>query len=450
MRPTLRPRLLGHLRDMLEEKEQDLEKLRAKLRASEALQGGALIRLERMEAQLQSCSANGAEAPPEEISERLAALEALAATRGYASASSCDGSFAARVEALERYISQLADSHRQLAESKALLAVQASEAQAFRKEATELRERLAAAEKAGAPVSAGVRETAALQARLAEAVQQASLLGSQLRSKEQVAQRLERRVVELEGWAVRHDDDKEFRRIVHGVSSAPRGPAVGSAVGAAPTATLATSMHGDFGGVLRPPSPLLLSGLQPGPLTPNSSMMVLTPPASDPCVVDGRHSVHLVRELSASRKRETSPATPHRQLPAPSTVTGPFTGGPLSTRVAGSCGTSPSAPSHSASQALFVSGGLGAPQSSVLQHSLRHQRSQSVPGGVRLTLNHQPQQSHPPPPASSTNVVVGAPSLARWAAAPALAPTMQGSGSMRSLVGSVPPSGKGSVSTTRS
>jgi len=90
MRSSLRPRLLGHLREMLNEKEQDIATLQARLRASEALQGGALDRLEQLEAILGSTSlchaSNGKEKPSQlcfqQLSERLLLLERAAAERG--------------------------------------------------------------------------------------------------------------------------------------------------------------------------------------------------------------------------------------------------------------------------------------------------------------------------------------------------------------------------------
>lgn len=240
---------------MLSEKEQDIAALRARLRASEELRGGALGRLERLEAQLGSpapaLSAEDAEALRVQLGSRLEALERLAAARGALPAgvaaarevAAQNGEAAAaelerRVAALERAArgqssGEVAEALQQLQATQRLveelrqqlnvsnagrsaLAGEAErwqgEAESLKREAVALRERLAtvereavglrerltAAEREVAPAASAAREAEGLRVRLAEAVAQASLLGSQLAGREADVHRLERRVAELE------------------------------------------------------------------------------------------------------------------------------------------------------------------------------------------------------------------------------------------------------------
>lgn len=146
MKPALRPRILSQLRDMLAEREADVEALQARLRAGE----------------------------------------------GSSAAGSCSG----LVVALERRLEAL-DTER---------AAQASEAERWRAEAELLRSEtqrlkarlVAQAPEQAEPSEAWGRERETLHKRLASAVEEASMLRSQLQSRQADVARLERRVSELE------------------------------------------------------------------------------------------------------------------------------------------------------------------------------------------------------------------------------------------------------------
>lgn len=181
MRPTLRPRLLGHLRDMLAEKEQDIVTLRARLRASEELKGHALGRLELLEAQLSSLPPPGGDG----LYDCTAAAQAAVHEAVQAAA---HNEVAEQLRASQRQADHLRGmfaaseaGRRELAERLERSELEAEEA---RREAGALFEHLAALEE---------REAQLLQAR-----EQASLLNQQLISREADVARLERRVYELE------------------------------------------------------------------------------------------------------------------------------------------------------------------------------------------------------------------------------------------------------------
>jgi len=237
MKPSLRPRLLGHLRDLLEEHERDIAALRQRLRASEELSGGALGRLERLEAQLGRPFASDCRSKPSGVDERLDALEQLV-MMGHSSGSANPSELENRVTTLERSACGLASSaaggngsseatqrlveqlREQLAVSDAGRAALANETEhwqqqsrTLRRESSVLRERLVASEsecsdlreravsaaRDVAPTQAAKREADILRARVSESVAQASLLGSQLAARESDVARLERYLVEFEG-----------------------------------------------------------------------------------------------------------------------------------------------------------------------------------------------------------------------------------------------------------
>lgn len=143
MKPALRPRILSQLRDMLAEREEDVEALQARLRLSEGAGSGSssglVVALERR-------------------------LEALEVER------------AARASEAERW---------------------RAEAETMRRENERLKAKVASPEKAE-QAELWSREREALHKRLASAVEEASMLRSQLQSRQADVSRLERRVSELE------------------------------------------------------------------------------------------------------------------------------------------------------------------------------------------------------------------------------------------------------------
>mmetsp|Transcript_131574 Transcript_131574/g.262555 ORF Transcript_131574/g.262555 Transcript_131574/m.262555 type:complete len:507 (-) Transcript_131574:16-1536(-) len=240
MKPSLRPRLLGHLRDLLDEYERDIAALRQRLRASEECSGGGLGRLERLEAQLgrpgvAAVALNSRSTPPG-VDERLDALEQL--VMGHNGASATPPELEGRVATLERSARGLASTaangngsteatqrlveqlREQLAVSDAGRAALAGESEHWQlqsrtlrressllrerlvvseNECSELRERTASAARDLAPAQAAKREADILRARVTESVAQASLLGSQLAARESDVARLERCLVDFDG-----------------------------------------------------------------------------------------------------------------------------------------------------------------------------------------------------------------------------------------------------------
>ncbi|CAE8739465.1 unnamed protein product, partial [Polarella glacialis] len=244
---TMRPRLLGHLRELLDEREQDIAALRAKLCVSEEfdeeLNGRPLSRLELLEAKLGASDGNSAalgpggkvsplngrncsagaqdvalpEAVRRELHARLQALEHLA-DQQVCEADPSD--LESRVRALELAASpqnqgRSLDAWERLLETKRLveqleekLAVSnagrvalAAEAERWQTQAEVLQSEVAGL-RLLAPTGPQVtdRRSEDLQrSRLAQAVEQASMLGSQLAAREADVARLERRLFELQG-----------------------------------------------------------------------------------------------------------------------------------------------------------------------------------------------------------------------------------------------------------
>merc|ERR1719356_2108671 len=96
----MRPRLLGHLRDMLAEKEQDITALRSRLRASEEVKGDALSRLEQLEARLCNLPPGGTGNPSRETA-------ALAPETSVATGIAAHVEVAERLQASQRLAEQL-------------------------------------------------------------------------------------------------------------------------------------------------------------------------------------------------------------------------------------------------------------------------------------------------------------------------------------------------------
>mmetsp|Transcript_98675 Transcript_98675/g.283620 ORF Transcript_98675/g.283620 Transcript_98675/m.283620 type:complete len:423 (+) Transcript_98675:120-1388(+) len=148
MRPALRPRLLGHLRDLLAEKDQDISELRARLRASEEVKGDALGRLERLEAQLGVPSPSSSSFDGSGVSGAGDFSRAAAAALGAAHAQT--GEAEERLRASQRFVDQLREQFAVASAGRASLAedLEAArvEADAHRHEVVGLRERLAAVE----------------------------------------------------------------------------------------------------------------------------------------------------------------------------------------------------------------------------------------------------------------------------------------------------------------
>lgn len=226
MRPTLPPRLLGHLREMLAEKEEDLQAARLRLQASEDLQGQALSRLERLEAHF-GVTMNGhvkASSGNKSLTARLDSLEQLAMDcrlLGETGAGGvCDGSETdlwRRVASLEsaaenwrvtyagnEMAQQLLASHRlveqlreQLHSSNAGHAQQQlwREVNRWRGEAEAIREQ---AEAWHHQATGSTREVEALRGRLADSLREASILRNQLATREADVKHLEKNVADLQ------------------------------------------------------------------------------------------------------------------------------------------------------------------------------------------------------------------------------------------------------------
>lgn len=226
----MRPRLLGHLRDMLAEREQDIQTLQTKLRESESVQGEYINRLERLEAQLgmsdlrgpPACAAangsSGVRGRPQ-LEARIEALVRIVQERGLRPMEDGTGGQAggleSRVAALEecitnsesneqlrsmqRHMDQLREQLHALENARATVQSEAdrwhAEADAARQEVIALRQQVAVS--GTSEKSPALREVEELRVRLKQAVSEASMLRSQLGSREADASRLERRVTEL-------------------------------------------------------------------------------------------------------------------------------------------------------------------------------------------------------------------------------------------------------------
>lgn len=241
MKPRLRPRILGNIRDMLAEKDQDITTLRARLRASEDLKGEPLSRLEQLEARIDMKSFGAGHDSNDSMvcytAERLGKhafhtnlllrLEALEKTLCIRNALSKTDDLEPRVQLLEQNCEQLialkaqdqlnknnedAQNHlremqrfadqlrEQLSMSNARHAALAAEAEKWQataedahKEVLSLRQRLQETARAQATSDLDGREVEALRARLAQTVEQASMLGSQLAARDADVARLQRR-----------------------------------------------------------------------------------------------------------------------------------------------------------------------------------------------------------------------------------------------------------------
>jgi len=190
----VRPRLLGHLRDMLAEKEQDIMALRARLRTSEEMKG-------HLEAQL---NAGGS-------SFGVDRTAAMAQQQAVHAASQSEA--AEKLQASQRLAEQLREQLQASQAGRAALAdeLERSRAEAgeTRREALQLRERLASVEQqlsqqSGASLLPGTTpdEVEALRGRLAATMEQAFGLNTQLSARDADVARLERRISELEGSGV--------------------------------------------------------------------------------------------------------------------------------------------------------------------------------------------------------------------------------------------------------
>jgi len=293
MRPGARPRLLGHLRDMLAEREEDIVTLQGRLRQSEEFHRMSVARMENLEAQLDPACRPVVQNPEKcdrrtLLLTRLEAIERVAVARGLSiPAVPCDAvasdegrGLDCRVAALERALEgggggeaaggceasdlavssqpmqQLVDKLReQLSVSNAGRAALAgetdrwrSEAEALRRENDQLRIRLAQAEQEAAAregrEAPATREADALRTRLRQTVQETSLLRSQLAARGADILRLERRCAELEGLP--YDSQDTATRAVGG-GGAPGGvfvPSEGGGGALAPAAASAVGLGG--------------------------------------------------------------------------------------------------------------------------------------------------------------------------------------------------------------
>jgi len=249
MRTTLRPRLLGNLRELLAESERDIQALQGRLRASEELQGGALVRLETLEArfgthdqlELPDCHDRCIH-----LDRRLEALERLATDQGQlhklrdrnVEANIGFAELEHRVTELERAAveahsrshgsprnvtyEQLQDVQRSVEHmQEQLSAASASrasaiaeadrwhcEAQKWHHEAERLKNRISAMERDLAPAA---REAEDLRTHLAQAASETALLRSQLAARDSDSARLECRIVELEAMMGPSKDGRRTR-----------------------------------------------------------------------------------------------------------------------------------------------------------------------------------------------------------------------------------------------
>jgi len=248
MRPTLPPRLLGHLREMLAEKEEDLQASRLKLQASEDLQGQALSRLEGLEAHFGVTINGHVKVSPakKSLTARLDALEQLAMDcrlLGETGAETemirrdwsrvlgetggvCDGSETdlwRRVASLESaaenwsvtyaghdLAQQLLASHRLVEQLREQLHSSDSghaqqqllrevnrwrgDAEAIREQAEAWRQEAIASDQKATSSS---REVEALRGRLADSLREASILRNQLATREADVAHLEKHVADL-------------------------------------------------------------------------------------------------------------------------------------------------------------------------------------------------------------------------------------------------------------
>eukprot|EP00930_Biecheleria_cincta_P085105 TRINITY_DN74529_c0_g1_i1.p1 TRINITY_DN74529_c0_g1~~TRINITY_DN74529_c0_g1_i1.p1 ORF type:complete len:450 (-),score=72.19 TRINITY_DN74529_c0_g1_i1:12-1337(-) len=252
MESRLRPRILGNIRNMLAEKDQDITRLRARLRASEELKGEPLSRLEQLEARIDMKSlgsgrdsnsqlefsndsmdcynAEGLRTQAFHINllKRLEVLEKAFCTRNGMSKTFHAHDLEKRVQALEQNCEQLfapqaqeqlsknnddAQDHlremqqfadqlqEQLSMSNARHAALTAEAKNWQakaedaqREVLSLRQRVQEFERAQATSVLDGREVEALRARLAHTVEQASMLGSQLAARDADVARLQRRL----------------------------------------------------------------------------------------------------------------------------------------------------------------------------------------------------------------------------------------------------------------
>lgn len=238
---------------MLAEKEQDIAQLQARLRTSEALHGEALSRLEGLEVKLgavRGAATNGGvdggavahvpgtgksqEEVRRQLANRIDALERLANAQGLSLRLAMNGPSVDRgamsqgggaAEALEKRVAllehvgmgqdvadKLRSSNQQIeilsrkleeSQSEQRSAMQQAtrwraEAEALQRKVDDLTKTVADAREAAAAASA--REVETVHAKLAQSVSQASLLRSQLKSREADVHRLECRVAELQGW----------------------------------------------------------------------------------------------------------------------------------------------------------------------------------------------------------------------------------------------------------
>lgn len=194
-----RPRLLGHLRDMLYEKEQDLAVLQRRLQESEKLHEEAVVRLECLEQKF----VLEPDSNLESRMQALGAVETAQATEDNHTIVAVDSGGDLRME-LRCANERVDELQHQLCVSEAARAAIANECDRWRNEANMLQgevdslRKFANSERSSREIAA--REMEVARSRLTAAVSEASVLRSQLTSRQADVARLEKRLAEVEGW----------------------------------------------------------------------------------------------------------------------------------------------------------------------------------------------------------------------------------------------------------
>eukprot|EP00933_Yihiella_yeosuensis_P079058 TRINITY_DN9114_c0_g1_i1.p1 TRINITY_DN9114_c0_g1~~TRINITY_DN9114_c0_g1_i1.p1 ORF type:complete len:405 (+),score=85.34 TRINITY_DN9114_c0_g1_i1:71-1285(+) len=181
MKTSMRPKMLGHLKEMIQEQDQEIVHLRAKLQAYEAMKGEPMDRLEQMRS-LDGSACFSKEDTIEELQETQRVVNQLQEQLAVSNA----GRLAIAAEA-ERWQAEAEALQKQAIDFQNLLAESKKQIRMLQ----ESQQSVASTQEA--------REVEALKTRLAQAVEKSSMLGSQLVAREADVARLERRVAALEG-----------------------------------------------------------------------------------------------------------------------------------------------------------------------------------------------------------------------------------------------------------
>lgn len=443
--------MLGHLRDMLAEKEQDIAMLQTRLRNSEAMHGEALSRLEGLEVRLGVARSNGcAENWPDpgataagkskgelqtQLSHRIEALERLVNKQGVHTVASpapaVPGVPDKGIEALERRVffleqiemdAAVADKLRVAQQHSEILARKLEESQSehcsaiqqanrWRVEAEALQKKLADLSKSvgearESAAAASAREFSALHAKLAQSVSQASVLRSQLKSREADVHRLECRVAELQGWGPAATggrlDSIPFAANANGNGSSRQSSEHALRMATPPPAMTGTGLTGR--------APAAAVHCNSGAASPGSGGSWTPPPRSQqfPNIAMGPNT--------ARASPQHQPRVQSAILVPPTTVSVGAVPDPLSGRVSRASSQDPRIQRDQSPQAMHhvvTNDGV----------TMLVQRSQSLPVHGVVSAQSSPAR---PSPGSCRGAFGAAASLAHWAGSPAVG-TRQGS-----------------------